>query len=102
MTRVRCLIIAVLIGVTGLLGAVGSPASASTGAGASVAQAFETINCTRSGTLWTCREGTTGNVVAQLQDYAHCRVETDCGWQYVPGPAGHESDHRWFLTGTPT
>lgn len=70
--------------------------AAGAGVGARLAQP---ISCTKNGTLWTCREGTVGNVVAQLQDYASCVVESDCRWEYAPGPGAHAADTRWFLTG---
>lgn len=57
------------------------------------------IACTKTGTLWTCRHGAAGDVIAQLQDYAQCATEDSCHFVYIPGPAGHTDDGRWFLVG---
>lgn len=57
------------------------------------------VACTKTGTLWTCRHGSVGDVIAQMQDYAQCGSEDSCHFVYIPGPAGHVDDGRWFLVG---
>lgn len=78
-----------------------SPASVGSAAGGAVGTqvAPHDIACTKAGTLWTCRHGAAGDVVAQLQDYATCETEADCRWDFIPGPGIHASDGRWFLIG---
>jgi hypothetical protein len=87
----------------GWAGCEQAPAAASTitgtAAGHRAAQA-SVIGCTKNGTLITCRYGTTGDVVAQLRDYANCPTEDSCGWQWVPGQGSGTGDYRWFLTGS--
>lgn len=100
--RIAAALATVAIGWAGCQQAPAAASPGTTGRQVGTAAALAAphdIACTRNGTLWTCRHGAAGDVVAQLQDYATRETESDCTWDYRPGPAGHTADGRWFLVG---
>ncbi len=96
-------ILAAAVLALGLATCTPEPAAAASSTGTAAGQrAAQTsvINCTKAGTLITCRYGTTGDVVPQLREYANCVTEDSCDWQWIAGQGSGAGDYRWFLTGS--